>query len=77
MDYLSWQYDESKHVGKDYGNPIEAEQYDSRHAQFRNVERDSERILDALGLRANGVVIDLGAGTGTYSRPPPPTGREK
>lgn len=48
MSYPSWQYEELKQVGKDYADPTEAEHDDSRHSQFRNVERDSELILDAL-----------------------------
>lgn len=61
--HLSWQYDEMKHIGRDYADPSEVDIYDSRHAQFRDVEQENGAILDLLGLKPEHVLLDLGAGT--------------
>jgi putative AdoMet-dependent methyltransferase len=66
-DYRSWQYDELKQVGKDYGDPSEVEVYDSRHAQFRDVEKDNATILNSLNIETDHVLIDFGAGTGALA----------
>ena len=63
----SWQYDEFEQVGRDYGNPAEVEIYDSTHAAFREVEAESNQVLDLLGLAASDVLIDFGSGTGTFA----------
>lgn len=48
---VSWQYDEFRQIGKDYGDPAEVEIYDSTHADFRDVKAESARVLDLLALR--------------------------
>ena len=65
----SWRYDEFQQVGRDYGNgnPAEVEIYDSTHADFRDVEAESNQVLDLLGVGSNDVLIDFGAGTGTFA----------
>ncbi len=63
----SWQYDEMKQVGKDYGSIAEVEAYDARHGKFRNVEKENEDILDKLGIRSGDVVIEIGTGTGSFA----------
>lgn len=63
----SWRYDEFKQVGKDYSQPTEVEVYDSSHADFRNAVKESEAALDLLAVKAGSVVIDFGAGTGTFA----------
>lgn len=63
----SWRYDEFKQVGKDYSQPAEAEVYDSSHADFRDAVKESETALDLLGVKNGSVVIDFGAGTGTFA----------
>lgn len=64
---ISWQYDEFKQIGKDYGQPSEVAVYDSSHADFRDIERESDAVLDKLGVKAGEVLIDFGAGTGTFA----------
>lgn len=66
-DYLSWLYNEFKPVGKDYSIPTEVEMYDSSHSDFRDIEKESHTVLDTLGVGENDVVIDFGAGTGTFA----------
>jgi ubiquinone/menaquinone biosynthesis C-methylase UbiE len=66
-EHSSWQYDEFKQVGKDYSMPTEVEIYDSSHADFRDLEEESNAILEALAVKTNDVLIDFGAGTGTFA----------
>jgi putative AdoMet-dependent methyltransferase len=47
-------------MGRDYGNPAEVEIYDSVHAGFRDVEAESNQVLDLLVLASS----DVGSGTG-------------
>ncbi len=65
--YPAWQYDEMKQVGKDYDDPAEVEAYDVRHGKFRNVEKENEAILQALQIEPRHVLIEIGAGTGSFA----------
>ena len=67
MSHPAWQYDEFKQVGKDYGDQAEVENYDSSHADFRDMEAESNRILAALAVESSDVVIDFGSGTGAFA----------
>lgn len=64
---LSWRYDEFKQVGTDYSSKAEVEIYDSSHADFRDMEAESKRILDSLGIEGGDELIDFGSGTGTFA----------
>ena len=66
-NYSAWQYDEMQQIGKDYGNVAEVEAYDLRHNQFRNIQQESQFILDRLAVRKEQVILDFGAGTGTFA----------
>ncbi len=66
-DISSWQYDEFQQAGTDYNDPAEVEAYDSRHAQFRDVDAECRAILDALDLARESVLIEFGAGTGAFA----------
>ncbi|MFA5348483.1 MAG: methyltransferase domain-containing protein [Methanoregula sp.] len=66
-DQIRWQYNEFNHVGKDYSKPDEVRQYDSRHSDFRDIENESNAVLDNLGLGKNDILIDFGSGTGTFA----------
>ncbi len=63
----SWQYDELQQVGTDYNDQIEVDAYDSRHAQFREIEEDNRRLLDLLEIKADQTVIEIGTGTGNFA----------
>lgn len=63
----SWQYDEFEQVGVDYESQREVEAYDTRHAQFRDVDAECTGILDALEVTPQSVVIELGTGTGAFA----------
>lgn len=66
-DYFSWQYDEFKQVGTDYGSKVEVEIYDTRHSDFRDMEAESIQILDFLEIKGSDVIVDFGSGTGTFA----------
>jgi len=66
-NYSAWQYDEMQQIGKDYGNVAEVEAYDLRHNQLRNIQKESQFILDRLAVRKEQVILDFGAGTGTFA----------
>ena len=66
-EHPNWQYDEFKQVGKDYSLPAEVEVYDSSHADFRDLEKESNDVLDHLAVGKNDILIDFGAGTGTFA----------
>jgi ubiquinone/menaquinone biosynthesis C-methylase UbiE len=68
MDHdFSWQYDEFKQVGTDYGSKAEVEIYDASHADFRDMEAESIKVLDALEIKGSDRLIDFGSGTGTFA----------
>lgn len=68
MDHkIPWQYDEFKQVGTDYGSKDEVDIYDSRHADFRDIETESIRVLENLGVKTGDVLLDMGSGTGTFA----------
>ncbi|MGK7872953.1 MAG: class I SAM-dependent methyltransferase [Xenococcaceae cyanobacterium] len=64
---FSWQYDEFKQIGKNYGSKAEVEIYDSSHADFRDIEAESIKVLDSLEIKTRDVLIDFGSGTGTFA----------
>jgi len=66
---FSWQYDEFKQVGTDYSSKAEVEIYDSSHADFRDIEAESIKILDSLEIKGGNAdgLIDFGSGTGTFA----------
>lgn len=63
----SWRYDEFRQVGKDYGRPEEVEAYDASHARFRDVHAENERMLEAIAVRPEEVLIEFGTGTGNFA----------
>lgn len=67
QSHPSWQYDEFKPVGRDYGSQSEVDVYDSSHADFRDIKADSNRVLDTLGIKRGDTIIDFGSGTGTFA----------
>ena len=64
---MPWLYNEFNQVGKDYSMATEVDMYDSRHSDFRDIEEESKTVLDTLGVGEDDVVIDFGAGTGTFA----------
>lgn len=63
----SWQYDEFKQVGKDYGDSAEVEAYDASHGDFRDIQTEACTVLDLLALEPDATLVDFGCGTGTFA----------
>jgi len=63
----NWQYDEMKHPGVDFSDPAQIEVYDENHQKFRNYQKDTEAIVNILGISHEHTVIDVGAGTGAFA----------
>jgi putative AdoMet-dependent methyltransferase len=65
----NWMYDEYKHCGVDYSDPVHAENYDGQHQKFRNYEQEFNAMLEFLSIRDAHelTLIDLGCGTGAMS----------
>lgn len=62
-----WKYDEFSQVGIDYADQTEVEAYDHRHSKFRDVEAECKKILDAIPVTEQSVVIEIGTGTGAFA----------
>lgn len=62
-----WQFNEHIQVGKDYADIEIALRYDARHAKFRDLDREAEEVLARLEPTPESVLVDIGAGTGTFA----------
>lgn len=63
----NWKYDEKKHAGVDYNKPDQVRKYDTNHQSFRDYKKESDGIINALGLGSEHTVIDMGSGTGAFA----------
>jgi putative AdoMet-dependent methyltransferase len=60
-----WQYDESNHPGEDFD--AEAEAYDERFRNIRDIQEEIKGILGLLNLQPDQIVLEIGAGTGEFT----------
>jgi putative AdoMet-dependent methyltransferase len=63
-----WQWDECVQQGTDYETNAEVEAYDVRMAALRDVAKEHQRILDFLRLKPDDIVLEIGTGTGAFTR---------
>lgn len=63
-----WHWNEFQHVGADFSDIAEVEEYDRKHGQFRDVQAENHEILQRLNLSPEARVLDIGAGTGHFVR---------
>jgi len=68
MKPVDWQWDEMQQVGTDYTNLSEVSAYDARMADFRDVDGENRQMLGMLQLPAGASVLEIGCGTGRFSR---------
>lgn len=66
MQRPRWLYDEMRQVGTDYADPAQAERYDAKMAPLGEAKAAGE-LLGMLRLQPGDVLVDLGAGTGTFA----------
>ena len=55
-------------VGVDYTDLAEVAAYDARMGSFRDVDAENREMLAALGLPRGAAVVEIGCGTGRFSR---------
>jgi putative AdoMet-dependent methyltransferase len=68
VNHPDWQWDEMKQVGTDFTDEAEVEQYDRRMAGFRDVDAENRKLLGVLGLPQGSSLLEIGCGTGRFSR---------
>lgn len=59
-------YREFSVVGRDYTASEEAAIYDACHARFRDVAAEADAVVELLGLKPGGTLLDFGCGTGGF-----------
>lgn len=62
-----WLYNEKKHCGVDYAARTVARRYDEAHGQFRDYQKETGLVIEALRLSKDDTVVDLGCGTGAFA----------
>ena len=68
MTGADWQWNEMQQVGTDYADVAQVEIYDARMGAFRDVDGENREMLDRLGLAPGAAVLEIGCGTGRFSR---------
>lgn len=63
----SWQFDEFRPPGRDYGREEEVAIYDASHRDFRDLESEAAGALDLIGLNGTEMLLDVGCGTGVFA----------
>jgi hypothetical protein len=61
-----WEYNDMVHIGKDFASREVAKAYDAKHRRLRDIEKENEAVIAALGRRGDHVVADIGCGTGAF-----------
>lgn len=68
MRKAEWQWDEMRQIGTDYSDLKEVELYDQRMKSFRDVDHENQEMLSMLQLPKGSAVLEIGCGTGQFSR---------
>lgn len=63
-----WFRNDSVQIGTDFSSPLEVAGYDARMRQMRDVDGEVELILSLLNLSENSRLLELGSGTGAFTR---------
>jgi putative AdoMet-dependent methyltransferase len=64
LNIEKWRYNEMRQIGTDYDNETEVAAYDERMSRFRDFGDEARRIIKAIGLKRDHIVLEIGAGTG-------------
>jgi putative AdoMet-dependent methyltransferase len=65
--FPEWYFDEGLHAGINYSDEKIVADYDKEHTKFRNYENETSRIIQAVGISKDDIVVDMGCGTGGLS----------
>lgn len=65
--FPTWQYDEFKQIGTDYGSAAEVARYDERMSRLRNITEECAAIVKLLDIKPESRVLEIGAGTGEFA----------
>jgi cyclopropane fatty-acyl-phospholipid synthase-like methyltransferase len=65
MARANWVYDEMRQIGVDFENVEQVAQYDAKQGTDRDAER---QLVDRLCIAPGQIVLDIGCGTGSFSR---------
>ncbi len=68
MDTPQWQWNEIQQVGTDYTDMHEVEIYESRMGSLRDIDGENAAILRTLDLPVGAEILEIGCGTGRFSR---------
>ena len=63
-----WLWNEMQQVGTDYADITQVEAYDARMGAFRDVDGENHEMLSLLGLPVGAAILEIGCGTGRFSR---------
>ena len=64
----AWQFDETiKKSGIDFHNKEEVKVYDKRMSKLRDIEKEAEEIKDAIRLKPEHTILEIGCGTGEFA----------
>jgi putative AdoMet-dependent methyltransferase len=62
-----WYYDEYVQTGTDFSDVKKVEAYDTKMTKFRDYRREAELILNALNVKPEHILLDIGTGTGHFA----------
>ena len=65
--YPKWQFNEMNQVGVDYTDISEVEAYDLRMKKLRNIAKETEEIINLVGVTMDHVLLEFGIGTGEFT----------
>lgn len=68
MEIPEWQWNEFSQAGTDYADPHEVEIYETRMLEFRDIPAENRVAIEKLAIPADGAVMEIGCGTGLFSR---------
>ena len=60
-----WFYDEFQHIGVDFADIEQVEQYDRNQG---TTTQDEQQLIERLGIQTQHRLIEIGCGTGTFAR---------
>jgi ubiquinone/menaquinone biosynthesis C-methylase UbiE len=62
-----WLYNETVQVGTDYQDVSNVQEYDMKMAKFRDVKKEATDIIEAICLKKEHSLLEIGTGTGNFA----------